>query len=36
MKIEKIRETLFAFKLHSVELLSFWHNFSQKVQYFNW
>ena len=29
-KYEKIRETLFTFKLHSTELLSFWWDISQK------
>ena len=30
--LKKFRETLFTSKLHNAELLSFWHDFSQKIQ----
>ena len=29
---EKVREILFMLKLHSVELLSFWQDFSKKIE----
>ena len=33
---EKIRESLFTFKLHTTELLSFWQDFAQKIQNSIW
>ena len=33
---EKIRETLFTFKLHTTELLSFWRDFAHKIQNSIW
>ena len=33
--LKKFRETLFTSKLHCAELLSFWRDFSQKIQNFN-
>ena len=30
--MKKFRETLFTFKLHSAELLSFWRDFSHEIQ----
>ena len=34
--MKKIRESLFTFKLHTTELLSFWRDIAQKIQNSIW